>query len=129
MPPPVNIVARYKDGTVLKGQTSDFFPNSPLMHLHAFDGSVHLVRLKDLKAVFFVKNHAGDHCRIDEYTDEICGVGRKMRVKLKDGEVMVGYTAGYSKLRPGFFLVPADADNNNERVFILNDFCEATNFV
>jgi hypothetical protein len=41
-------------------------------------------------------------------------------VKFKDGEVMVGTTVGYQKGRPGFFLVPADADANTERCYVVS---------
>jgi hypothetical protein len=27
---------------------------------------------------------------------------------------------GYNKTAPGFFLVPADTESNNERVFVVN---------
>ena len=38
-----------------------------------------------------------------------------------DGEVIKGYTSGYSANRPGFFLIPAEADSNNARVFIVSN--------
>ncbi|MDD5343143.1 MAG: hypothetical protein PHW12_01840 [Smithella sp.] len=33
---------------------------------------------------------------------------------------MVGTTVGYQKDRPGFFVIPADPDSNNERCFVLS---------
>jgi len=39
-------------------------------------------------------------------------------VVFKDQEVMVGTTQGYQPDRPGFFMVPADSDSNNERCYI-----------
>ena len=39
---------------------------------------------------------------------------------LADGEVINGYTSGYNPGRAGFFLIPAEAENNNERIFVVN---------
>ena len=60
------VVVRYLDGRVLKGMTEDFFPNRPLFHLRPLDsqGTVD-VRSRDLKAVFFVRDFAGDPKRHD----------------------------------------------------------------
>jgi hypothetical protein len=45
-------------------------------------------------------------------------MGRKIGVVFKDGEVLVGTTQGYDRSRPGFFVVPADAESNDERVYV-----------
>ena len=118
------VVVRYLDGRVLKGTTEDFFPNRPLFHLRPLDsqGTVD-VRCKDLKAVFFVRDFAGDPKRNDppgfERTRPEMSQGKKIAVRFKDSEVMFGYTLTYLPDREGYFVIPADPGNNNLRVYVL----------
>jgi len=116
------VVARFVDGRMIKGTTQDFLPNKPMFHIYADDGTPAVsVSIVDLKAVFFVRSLEGDTKRVDEYDfEKTGGYGRKCVVTLTDGEVIAGYTSGYSANRPGFFLIPAEADSNNARVFIVN---------
>ncbi|MEJ2658660.1 MAG: hypothetical protein P8012_15980 [Desulfobacterales bacterium] len=32
------VIVRFKDGTLVKGNTSDFFPNKVRFHIHRLDG-------------------------------------------------------------------------------------------
>ena len=79
--------------------------------------------MSQLKAVFFVKDLAGDPNRVDlrgfiqappESTH-----GKKIAVRFSDGELLCGYSLSYSPRRDGFFMFPADAGSNNLRVFVL----------
>ena len=55
------VVVRFKDGTIIKGNTSDLFPNKANFHLnHHLDGKIEQVDVEELKAVFFVKDFKGD---------------------------------------------------------------------
>ena len=54
------VIARFKDGTLIKGNTSDFFPNKARFHITCMDGKIEKVSLEDLKAVFFVKDFEGN---------------------------------------------------------------------
>ena len=56
-------------------------------------------------------------------------LGRKIRVVFKDGETLVGVTPGYHPARPGFFLLPADADCNTERCFVVAGSAQSVNLV
>jgi hypothetical protein len=123
------IVARFTDGRVLKGYSSDFAPDRPRFHLAltrgpgepagaSGDRAVE-VPMPALKALFFVRDFAGD-ARYQEQKrfDELDGrQGRKVAVTFADGEVLIGYTVAYDPRRPGFFLYPADPRSNNLRVF------------
>ena len=75
--------------------------------------------LADLKAVFFVKDFAGD----PEYTEWKRFVeprlGQQVALKFQDGEVMVGARLPLSTSE-GFLLFPADRGSNNEKVFVVN---------
>jgi hypothetical protein len=82
-----------------------------------------------LKAVFFTKDFEGNKDHKDDYSHEVRGAGRKMRVEFNDGEVVVGYSLGYSPDRQGFFLTPADVNGNNERIFVLTESSKKVEFV
>lgn len=119
------IVIRYQDGHTVKGVTDDFFPNRDRFHVAPpeapFGAKPREILIKDLKAVFFVKDFAGNpaHRKTNEPTPGKPVPGRKVRVVFKDGEVLLGATQGYAPGRPGFFLVPVDAESNNERCFVV----------
>ena len=123
------IVVKFQDGTLIKGQTSDFLPNKKIFHLELTDGQTVSINIEQLKAVFFVKDFKGNKLYKKDYKDVIPGGGKRIRVKFTDGEVLVGYTQGYSPNRTGFFLVPGDMHSNNERVFIINSVIEKIEFL
>jgi hypothetical protein len=120
------VVARYQDGRVLKGVTNDFLPAKDRFHLVPLEsapGSKPVeVLIADLKALFFVRDFAGDpqHKESGEFDPAKAAGGRKIRVLFKDGETLVGTTQGYQPGRPGFFVIPADAKSNNERCFVVS---------
>lgn len=117
------IVARYADGRVMKGYSRDFSPNKPHFHLFLADAGLSdkavEVRISDLKAVFFVRDFAGDPAYNErkEFAEGERPPGRKLEVTFKDGEVLVGSTVGYDPHRAGFFFIPADPKSNNLKVF------------
>jgi hypothetical protein len=123
------VVVRFKDGSILKGNTSDFLPNKSQFHLESENGEVTEVNVEILKAVFFVKDFAGDKDHVEVYEDDMTGYGRKIEVNFSDGEVIIGYTMGYSPDRQGFYLTPAETKSNNERVFVVKSACEKIEFM
>jgi len=125
------VVVAYRDGRRDKGSTFDFIPTKGTFHLETVDGGVHEVRLADLKAVYFVKDLEGnwEYETINEFADGIRPAGRKIRVQFEDNEGLLGTTQGYAPERQGFFIVPADTHNNNERVFVLTSAVRKVEFV
>ena len=121
---PNKVVVKFKDNTVAKGKTSDFFPNKTQFHLEEMKGEIVEISIEDLKAIFFVKDFEGNKNHQYNYDDEIAGGGKKIKVRFIDGETMVGYTLGYSPNRQGFFLTSADLQGNNERIFVVNSATE-----
>ena len=119
------VVVRFADGRIIKGTTADFYPNKDTFHVSveaAPTGDKPLeVSTHDLKAVFFVKEFEGnqDHGAGNEFDSSRPPAGRRIKVVFEDGEVLLGTTTGYQPKRPGFFVVPADADSNNERCFVI----------
>jgi hypothetical protein len=114
------VVAHSSDGILIKGITNDFFPNKDRFHV-AEDGTGELreVVLAEQKAVFFVKDYAGNSEYEDRTDVERIGFGKKVRVDFVDGEKLVGYCSGYLPNRPGVFVFPSDPDSNNDRVYVV----------
>ena len=122
------VVARYRDGSLVKGVTYDFGPNKKVFHVMPNgdkSGKNMTVSLSDLKAVFFVKSFQGkqDHPPFrDLPKEEINAVGMvKVKITFTDGETLMGTTQGYDPERSGFFLVPLEQDTNNLRVFVVSE--------
>jgi hypothetical protein len=119
------IVARFRTGDVLKGISQDFTNLKPTFHLLPESGGpARVVKLKDLKAVFFVKSLIGNPKRPD-----IAGfllapmetaAGKKICVLFNDGELLCGHTLSWTPEREGFFMVPSDAGSNNLRIYVLS---------
>ncbi len=118
------VVVHTRNGKLVKGTTQDFFPNRPLFHVLPADGGSPVeVRTKQIKAVFFVKDFAGDGARRDlkgfiEAPGETAQ-GKKLAVRFADGELLCGYSLTYSPEREGFFMFPASQDTNNLRVYVV----------
>ena len=129
------VVARFTDGHMVKGVTADFVPAKDRFHVSeavAAAGSRPTeVQTKDLKALFFVRDLAGNpqHADRNEFDPARPAVGRRIRVQFNDGEILVGTTQGYQPGRPGFFLVPADAGSNIERCYVVSAAAREVTFV
>jgi hypothetical protein len=129
------IVVRYKDGRLMKGITGDFMPNKDLFHLVPLDASAGAkpldVPVRELKAVFFVKDYAGNSAYQEkkEFEPARPVPGRKIKVVFTDSEVILGTTQGYQADRPGFFIIPADPQSNNDRCFVLSAATQEVSFV
>jgi hypothetical protein len=117
------VVARYRNGRLLKGSTSDFLPSKELFHLSLFHGLPGArtieVRFTELKALCFVRETAGNPQRADAPPPQIA-IGRSVRVVFDDGEVLTGRILGDQHDRLGFFVVPADPASNHERCFVVS---------
>jgi hypothetical protein len=129
------VIARYADGDMTKGVTADFFPNKETFHV-SVEGAGNgappvLVSTKDLKALFFVKDFAGnpEHVESNQFDAGHPAAGRRIKVTFRDGEVLIGTTTGYQRGRPGFFIVPADRGSNIERCYVVTAATEAVEFV
>lgn len=133
------VVARFKDGSIMKGNTNDFSPLKRHFHLEVIGGQVIDVNvdllkaleidLKELKAAFFVKDFEGNKTYDEEYGDIVVGAGRRVQVTFEDGEVIIGFALSYSPDRIGFFLVPADKKSNNERIYVITSSTKKVEFL
>ena len=119
------VVVAYLDGRRLKGYTNDFSPARDQFFLFPESQDPKpgdrgtAVRFGSLKAVFFVKDFAGnpDH---QPSSDHVPMPGKKLEVTFADNETMRGSSVAYNPKALGFFLQPLDQAGNNERVFIVN---------
>jgi hypothetical protein len=127
-------VVRYRDKRKLKGYTADFLPTNELFHVSTAGepGAESMeVRVTELKAIFFVKDLIGNpkHCERKEFDPSRPPVGQKIRVVFKDGEVLIGTTPAYQPDDPGFFVIPADPESNNERCYVVSAAVKEVSFL
>lgn len=127
------VVARFKDGRVLKGSSLDVDPKKPFFHLRDGSGEVEQVQLADLKALFFVRSFEGDPSRDDatelDPKDPRSRGSTLVRLRFGDGEEIVGLTNHYPPNRPYFFVLPVDPKSNNIRMLINRDALEGIDAV
>ena len=118
------IVLGYLDGRRVRGYVSNFSPMNDLFQciqerdLAQKKGTE--ISLKDLKAVFFVKDFKGNSKYKESQKIEIGKPGRKVEVTFFDGEKIVGTAPAYNPKHAGFFLIPADPKSNCIRIFVVN---------
>ena len=123
---PTKVVVRYANGTVARGFTQNFSPNKDFFYLTPADnlsGRPIQVSVKRLKAVFVVRDFYGNP-QFEErnfYMEGENPSGLKLEVTFADGEVMVGSTVlNHDPKRQGNFIIPADPNSNNVRVFVVS---------
>jgi hypothetical protein len=120
------IVARFADGRIKKGYTSDFSPNKTILHIisdHDTESTEReKVNVADLKAVFFVRTFTGnpDYVERKDFAEGDNPGGQKVEVTFADGEILQGSVVGYKMQEPGFFFFPADPKSNNLTLFVVN---------
>jgi hypothetical protein len=129
------IVVRYADGRVQKGITMDFIPGKETFHIMpsiSIQGEKLMeIHCDELKAVFFVRDYAGNPAYTDKKSFEPSQpvAGRKMKVHFKDGELLIGATQAYQPGRMGFFLAPADPQSNIERCYVITRATKDIQFI
>lgn len=129
------IVAHYESGELFKGISNDFMPDKDYFRVILRDakpGSPPVkLQITGLKALFFVKKYEGNPSYSEKkvFDPRRLLTGRKIKALFKDGELMVGTTNGYKPNRKGFFLVPADANSNNNLCFIITSATREISFI
>jgi len=113
------IVAKFKDGSNMKGVLVDFSPDKTILKLIPANGEIQLIETEKLKAVFFVKDFQGSKKYNDKYKDANPWAGKKIQLHFNDGEIIIGYTLHYDLGNQGFFVTPADGKSNNDNIFVI----------
>jgi len=117
------VVVAHLDGRRLKGYAYDFSALKDSFNLlpqeDPLQGRGTKLEMKDLKAVFFVKDFVGNRDSHESELIEPKAHGRKIEVTFRDGERIVGTTEGYNPQKVGFFMLPANPKSNNLRMFVI----------
>jgi hypothetical protein len=116
------VVARYRDGRLVKGISLDLDPAKPTCHVRPAGSKVVEVKLSELKALFLVKsldgNSAHDEALTFEANDRRSSGSTKIEVVFQDGERLVGFTNRFPPNRALYYVVPADLKSNNIRILV-----------
>ena len=123
----VPVVARYRDGRLVKGTTINFSPDAWHCHVQPPGepyGEGTRVDFHHLKALFFVHSLEGNpyHEKARDAQPK-ARFAEPVRVRFQDGEEITGLAHLYQH-EPGFFIYPADPEGNNERIFAIRDYVE-----
>lgn len=93
------VVVRFLDGKLLRGYTNTFHPDSAHLHLcpdvNCAPADRLFVPVARLKALFFVRDLAGNAQHVDTNVFDHSPRARKLEVTFRDGEVMTGSTLNY----------------------------------
>ena len=117
------VVVAFLDGRRARGCVYDFSPVKDVFRLVAEGGLPQKgteIALKELKAVFFVKDFKGNSRYKESLKIAEGKPGRKVEVTFSDGEKITGTTQAYDQKNKGFFVYPADAKSNSLRIFVVN---------
>jgi hypothetical protein len=116
------VVAHFLDHRIVKGQSLDVDPAKPTCHVRTLDQGVVEVKLADLKALFFVRDLAGDPARNDDAVitpdDARVRGAAAIEIEFTDGERLVALTVRFPPAKPFFFVLPADGSSNNVRILV-----------
>jgi hypothetical protein len=127
------VVVAYLDGRRLKGYAYDFSALKDSFNLlpqeDPLQGRGTKIEMKDLKAVFFVKDFIGNRGAYRSQVVEPNVHGRRIEVTFADGEKFVGTTEGYNPQRVGFFMFPADPKTNTVRTFVVTKNARQVRFI
>lgn len=127
------VVVRMLDGSTIKGYLEDFTEASdPITVKVQSSGQVQTIPINDVKAIFFVKSFEGNpDYKEKKYYRPLPEKKRRIYVKFKDRETMLGYIEGElpwdkgfflssdTKDKKGFFMRPSDEGSNNRLIFVV----------
>jgi hypothetical protein len=109
----------------VKGTSLDVDPGRPRCHVQTADrGSVE-IEMKDLKALYFVRDLGGrpeyDETHRPLSGDERLRGSRQVELVFQDGEKLGGLMNRFPPNRPFFFVLPMDPASNNIRILVNRD--------
>ena len=118
------VVVAFLDGRRVRGYVYNFSALRDAFNVFPQENSPKQdaveVKMKDLKAIFFVKDFVGNREYQDDPLPERLKRGRKIEAAFSDGETLIGATEAYHPQKSGFFMFLADPKSNNTRVFVVN---------
>lgn len=126
------IVAHLKNGEIVKGHSTDFFPEKAIFNLiNMIDPlCTEEIRLDNLKALFFVKDFRGDFLHVDSHDfNEAPVPGKHIIITFCDGEILFATSEMILIDETGFFIYSIDPESNTIRAFVINSFIESIDVV
>jgi hypothetical protein len=116
------VVVHFRDGRLMKGFASHpagAVSSLDVLPLDQSDQAI-AVKLESVKAIFFVKDFAGDaaYAESKAFSSEEPYRPGRVAFHMEDGEVLVGVVEDYQPDSAGFFMTPVDAKSNNVRCFV-----------
>jgi hypothetical protein len=112
------IVAKFRDGRVAHGFTSDFSPGRTYLHVStAPRAEPQFVEMSELDAVFFLHD-SNVPSREELVAREGAHLGRRVAVRLPSGEELIGSTLNDSRNTSGVFIHPVESAFGVARVFV-----------
>lgn len=127
------VVLNFLDRRIMKGHVEDFSPQENRIVLLDQSSQKHIIPLSELKAVFFVKTFEGNKIHKESKSFAGTSSGKRVLVRFKDGETLVGHLEGNVPWKKGFFLEtkkggfslrPVDSRSNNHKVFVVSTSVE-----
>ena len=115
------IVVHTKKGEIYKGVTQDFAASRESFHFLPNEGGgvPMTLQVDDLKALFWVKDYLGNRHFEPRQQFDNDRQGQRAVVAFEDGEEIWGTLDAYEEGGRGFFVIPADREDNNVRVFVV----------
>jgi len=114
------IIVAFFDGRRLKGYSFNFSALKDSFDLFPEEAPLQYpakVAMEDAKAVFFVKDFAGN----PGYEESLVEAHRpNVEITFVDDEKVVGVAQEYDPQKLGFFLIPRDPNSNNICIFVVN---------
>ena len=87
------------------------------------------VSLETMKALFYVKDYIGNRdYNTRKAFEDSRKEGRRAIVTFDDGETIWGTIPSYDPNAPGFDFYPSDPDDNNIRIFVVNQSVKSVEF-
>jgi hypothetical protein len=134
----LKIVAHANDGRLIKGFLDQNIESLPSpdgvprpaalpeqLILRSTDGTNHSVKLKELKAIFFVKSFEGSkqYTETKFFSAHPVLEGIWARLHFNDTETIEGviYNSLHFLTSDGFFLKPPDPHSNNQMMYVLKN--------
>jgi hypothetical protein len=124
------VILRFLDKRLMKGYLEKFSPSDDTVSIKSEDSVRTVVGLGELKGIFFVKSFSGDrkHREKKSFRGNPFN-SKKVFVRFRDGESMVGFVEGevpwekgfflHAERNNGFFVKPADGTSNNIKIFVV----------
>ncbi len=124
------VVLNFLDGRIIKGYINDFSPKDEFVLIENRLSDEQKFEINELKAIFFVKTFKGNKHYSEKKSFTLASpAGKRILVRFKDSETLIGYVEGnvpwqrgfhLESKKGGFFLIPTDDKGNNTKVFVVS---------